>query len=166
VGKWVLDSVVNAEIEQVETEVASSTSDSDEEDDAITDELTEEEVISEAQQFVLDFRAAYEKALNQRDFSLIDPFLLTDSVAYKELVEFVGELKNESYTYDFTHNETTDGMVHDYGDILIDTYEVFDFTNRQGKLTHYEREKTYYLELDDDGDFKIYSILIRDTIRE
>ena len=150
------------ELELVETEVSSSTKDSHEDDES----FTETEMTEIAQQHVLDFRDAYEDALNNRDFSLIYPFLLTDSVAYKELVEFVGDLKNENYTYDFTHNETTDWVVHPNGDIAIDTYEVFDFINHKGNSTHYKRDKTYLLTQDDSGNYKIYNIAIGDTIRE
>jgi membrane-associated protein TcaA len=149
------------EIEQVEAEVVSIID--SQEDNKI---VKEDEMTAIAQQHVLNFRDAYEDALNKRDFSLIDPFLLTDSVAYKELVEFVGDLKNENYTYDFTHNETTDWMVHPNGDLAIDTYEVFDFINDKGHLTHYQREKTYLLTQDDNGNYKIYNIAIGDTIRE
>jgi len=144
------------EMEEVETEVASS---SDE-------ELTETEIVENAERLVLDFRNDYEKTLNNRDFSLVDHYLLTDSVAYKELVEFVGDLKNENYTYDFTHNEATDWEVYPHGDIAIDTYEVFDFTNHKGQLTNYKREKSYLLMLDENGEYKIYNIAISDTVRE
>ena len=44
--------------------------------------------------------------------------------------------------------------VYPNGDVGIDTYEVFDFINHKGDLTHYKREKTYNLRLDYDGDLK------------
>ncbi|QUW21332.1 zinc-ribbon domain-containing protein [Sporosarcina sp. Marseille-Q4063] len=150
------------EVEQVEEEIASSTIDFQEDEE----ELTEAEIAKAAGQHVLSFRDAYESALNKRDFSLIAPFLLTDSVAYWELVGFVRDLKNENYTYEFTHNETTDWLIHPDGDVAIDTYEVFDFINHKGNLTHYKREKTYSLTQDADGNYKIYNIAIGDTIRE
>ena len=84
----------------------------------------------------------------------------------KELVNFVGDLKIENYTYYFTHNETTDWIILPNRDIGIDTYEVFDFINHKGDLTHYKREKTYLLTQDNDGNYKIYNIAIGDTILE
>ena len=152
------------EIKQVEKEVASSND--SEEDDATKEELTEDKIAEENKQFVLDFRSAYEDALNTRDFSLVIPFLLEEGTAYKELEEFIGDLKNENYKYDFIQNETAGWEVNLDGGMKINTYEVFDFINHKGHLTHYKREKTYYLILDSNGDYKIDSISIRDTVRK
>jgi len=161
------------EIKKVEKEVASSTDSEEvassidlEEDDATKKALTENEITEENKQFVLDFRSAYEDALNTRDFSLVTPFLLEEGTAYEELEEFVGDMKNENYKYNFTHNETAGWEVNPDGGMEIDTYEVFDFINDKGHLTHYKRDKTYYLILDSNGDYKIDSILIRDTVRK
>ena len=126
----------------------------------------EGEIIEEVERLVLDFRSAYEDALNERDFSLVAPFLEKGSLAYEELAEYVGDLKNENYQYDFTHNETTKTEVTSDRSAVVDSYEVFDFTNHKGHVTNYKREKTYYIIFDRNEEFKITNIEIGDTTRE
>ena len=118
------------------------------------------------QQLVKDFRSAYEVALNNKDFSLIVPFLLEGSSAYKELKEYMDGLKNGNYTYDFILNDTVSWVSTSIDSVEIESYEEFDFTNQKGQLTHYKRSKIYHLIQDENHKYKIQAISIRDTVRE
>ena len=85
-------------------------------------------------------------------------------MAYKEIVEFIGDLGNDFYHYDFTLNEVT-GTEATEKEALVSTYEEFTFTNHKEEVTHYERDKKYTILLNDDGEFKIHKIKIEDTKR-
>lgn len=136
--------------------VASSTTKSNEEDSFDESEA--------AQNHVLDFRMAYEEALNSRDYSIVAPFLLKQSAADKELKKYIGDLQDKGYSYEFTENTVTD--IEDLGDhtFTVSTNEVFIFTNHLNEQTHYDREKTYTIIKKEDG-FKIKKISIKDTDR-
>ena len=138
----------------------------DREEGKVATEDKEEEVRKAAEKFVSSFRSAYEKALNTRDFSLIAPYLKEGSVAYEEFVDFIGDLKDQSYRYDFIKNDMIDTVIISGELIEVDTYEEFNFTNHLGEVTHYKREKTYDLLMSGSDEFEIYSIKISDTIRE
>ena len=118
----------------------------------------------ELEQFVLDFRESYRQSLTNKDFGLVSPYLTTDSVAYKELVDFIGDLGDDYYYYDFTINEVTGTEVTEK-EAFVSTYEEFTFTNHKGEDTHYERDKKYSIQLNDDGEFEIHKINIEDTKR-
>ena len=139
-------------------------------DDAVmasTTEKFDEDSFDEseaAQNHVLDFRLAYEEALNTRDYSIIAPFLLKQSAADKELKKYIGDLQDKGYSYEFTDNTVTD--IKDMGDntFTVSTNEIFIFTNHLNEQTHYDREKTYTVIKNEDG-FKIKKISIKDTDR-
>ena len=113
---------------------------------------------------MLDFRLAYEEALNSRDYSIVAPFLLKQSPADKELKKYIGDLQDKGYSYEFTDNTITD--IEDMGDntFTVSTNEIFIFTNHLNEQTHYDREKTYTVIKNEDG-FKITKISIKDTDR-
>lgn len=114
--------------------------------------------------FVLGFRDSYSQALTEQNFGLISPYLAPDSVAYKELVDFIGDLGDDYYHYDFTLNEVTETEVFE-NEAFVSMYEEFTFTNHKDDVTHYERDKKYNILLSDDGDFRIHNIDIIDTKR-
>ncbi|WP_273831898.1 TcaA NTF2-like domain-containing protein [Guptibacillus sedimenti] len=136
--------------------VASTTTKSNDEDS-----IDESEAV---QSHVLDFRVAYEEALNSRDYSIVAPFLLKQSAADKELKKYIGDLQDKGYSYEFTDNTVTN--IEDLGDntFTVSTNEVFIFTNHLNEQTHYDREKTYTIIKHVDG-FKIKKISIKDTDR-
>lgn len=139
-------------------------------EDYSSSEVIEEEMIYEVTyeqlyQHVIDFRNAYLYALNNRDFTSIEPYLATNSSAYIELEEYIENLSG-SYYFDFYENnpysvENTNGNYYD-----VTAYESFDFTDSEGTVTYYEREKIYTIEAIGIGDFEIESISILNTIRE
>ncbi|WP_377887527.1 zinc-ribbon domain-containing protein [Alkalihalobacillus sp. R86527] len=117
-----------------------------------------------AEDHVLNFRQAYENALNSRDYSIISPFLLSKSPADKELKKYIGDLQDKGYSYEFTDNTVT--ATEDLGEGMysVSTNEIFVFTNHLNEQIHYDREKTYYLSKEEDG-LKITKIVIKDTDR-
>ena len=132
----------------------------------VIDEQTGNEVGVITQQLVKDFRSAYEVALNNNDFSLIKPFLLEGSSAYKELKEYMAGLKNGNYIYDFILTDTVSWKSTSSNTVEVESYEEFNFTNQKGQRTHYKRSKVYQLIQNENRDYKIQAISIRDTVRE
>ncbi|WP_079478066.1 TcaA NTF2-like domain-containing protein [Halobacillus salinus] len=116
------------------------------------------------EQHVLDFRNAYEKALNTIDYGKIAPYLLEGSQAEEDLSEYIGDLEDEGYNYDFTDNRIL--SVESIGDdaYLVRTNEKFIFTNHRNDETFYDREKDYYVRKLSDS-YKIYQIDISETDR-
>lgn len=110
------------------------------------------------------FRAAYESALNLRDYYEIEGFMVKGSEADLELRDYIGKLKNENYTYEFTNNIILDVKEVKDGIYEVTTEEHFIFTNHEGKQTEYEREKVYTL-IKLDGVYQIETIEINDTNR-
>jgi hypothetical protein len=115
--------------------------------------------------FYLEYRQAYENALNAKNFSLAENYLLEGSVAYDELVEFVGDIGNDYYLYEFNKDEIINYEVNPTSAKLF-TYEEFDFTNHEGVITNYKRNKEYDIVLHDDGYLKITNIKITETVRD
>lgn len=118
----------------------------------------------DVQQHVLDFRTAYEAALNAIDYGKIAPYLLNGSQAEEDLSEYIGDLKNEGFYYDFTNNQILSAESTGDSTYRIRTREQFIFTNHQGDETFYDREKTYLVR-ESEGALKIYQIEISDTDR-
>ncbi|GGN52108.1 TcaA NTF2-like domain-containing protein [Oceanobacillus indicireducens] len=118
------------------------------EDDAPDSETTTSDSDVDADSLgdmVLDFRDAYESSLNNKDFSLIAPFLDKGSTAYAELEEYVGDLKDTAYHYDFISNEIVNVEELAGNEILVTTNEVFTFTNHLDEQIDYDRTKEYVL---------------------
>lgn len=147
-----------AKEEKVEEESAEVVQEEKEEADA---KVTEEEL----EAFIADFRSAYEISLNGKDFSVIDGYLKEGSIARKELVEFIGDIGNDYYLYEFWIDEAVGVEILD-GKAFVTTYEEFDFTNHLGEVTNYKRSKKYEVHIADSGDLKIVSIDIIDTVRD
>ena len=114
--------------------------------------------------FVLEFRDDYELALHNKDFDYIRDYLAPGSLAYEELVEFIGDIGNDYYDYDFFLNEVvkTDLTVDE---AYVTTYEEFYFTNHNFDTVFYQREKQYDVRLNEFGEFEIHKIHILDTKR-
>lgn len=115
--------------------------------------------------FIVDFRSAYETALNQKDFSYIDGFLKEGSIAREELVDFIAEIGDDYYLYEFLLDEAVDIEILD-DKAYVTTYEEFDFTNHLDVVTNYTRSKKYEIQLDGDGTPQISRIDIMDTVRD
>ena len=148
---------LNFEFEVEEDAVVASTTDKPEDEKVMEDSESVEA-------HVLNFRLAYEEALNSKDYSIIAPFLLKQSSADKELKKYIGDLEDKGYSYEFTENKITD--TEDMGEnrFTVSTNEIFIFTNHLNEQIHYDREKTYTVIKNEDG-FKITEINIKDTDR-
>ena len=120
--------------------------------------------IKEDEQLVLDYREFYRQSLTDKDFGLLSPYLSSDSAAQKKLVDFIGNLGDDYYHYNFILNEVTGTEVME-DEAFVSTYEEFTFTNHKDEVTHYERDKKYSIQLNDDGEFEIHKINIEDTKR-
>ncbi|TLS38596.1 TcaA NTF2-like domain-containing protein [Pseudalkalibacillus caeni] len=118
----------------------------------------------DVEQKVLDFRDAYENALNQHNFDLIADYMAPGSFAEEELMEYIKENDGKSYTYDFVENEITETRKVNETTYEISTFEKFIFTNHLGEKTDYEKDKVYTLIKTDSG-FKIKFINIKNTDR-
>lgn len=114
---------------------------------------------------VLSFRDAYEKALNSKDFSLIKDFMKKDSDADKGLKEYIRDLKDTDYNYEFTSNKVLDVEEIDDKTVKVTTNEKFIFTNHKDEQTDYDREKTYTMKLVDE-EYKISKIDYVETNRD
>ena len=179
---WMLDVVPTATFEGSGTVHESDSSAAEEEEtekedesEEETEEATEEEVAAaetegavteeQLEQFIADFRAAYETALNEKDFSRIDAFLKADSIARQELVDFIADTGSEAYVYEFLVDEAV-GVEILEDKAFVETNEEFDFTNHLDEVTNYKRNKKYEVHGVESGELKIAGIDIMDTTRE
>lgn len=126
---------------------------------------TEEVDTNDVEEIVLDFRNAYEASLNNKDFSEIESYLETGSAVYDELEEYIGDLEDNAYHYDFTANEVLDVEEVDSENFIVTTNEIFTFTNHLDEQIDYDRTKEYSLVKSSDG-FKITAIDYVETNRD
>ncbi|MEV9640587.1 hypothetical protein ABZ756_07795 [Mammaliicoccus sciuri] len=96
--------------------------------------------------FYQDYRENYSVALNTIDFWQVEPFLSPDGSAYGEMEEYLEDIKEYGSQFDFYENRVLDYYVQN-GLLYIETYEAFDLTDRYGKTTAHERDKTYKVTL-------------------
>ncbi len=109
--------------------------------------------------FIVNFRASYEVALQYEDFSFIQDFLLYDSEAYYELADYLDEITGKGMAFNFTSNQVTN--IDSQSDrAIVSTFETFDFMNAAGEWSVYERIKDYTVVTDEYGNYKIAYIEI------
>ncbi|GAA0435020.1 zinc ribbon domain-containing protein [Lentibacillus halophilus] len=119
----------------------------------------------DAGDIVLNFRDAYENALNAKNYSAIESYVLSGSKAEDDLQEYIGDLKDKDYDYDFTSNEVVKVNEADDNTVHVTTNEQFTFTNHRDEQTDYDRTKTYTMEPDGDQ-YKISEITYNETERD
>lgn len=120
-----------------------------------------------ASDHVLNFRKAYEQALNAKDYSLIASFVEPGSAAEKELKKFINDLDDMEFHYEFTDNQIIGTEMVDDEAYKVTTIEEFTYTHYEKgeeELTVYVREKIYHVKATDDG-YKITKIEYRGTDR-
>lgn len=116
----------------------------------------------EVGQFVLDFRDAYENAVNYADYSEIEWYLKPDSHAAKELKGFIKDMGKGNYYYEFEENTVVDVVKKDDKTFEVETNEIFTFIDENNDVYGYDREKVYIVEIIDGG-FQISKIDYTDT---
>lgn len=119
----------------------------------------------EVGQYILDFRSAYENAVNYVDYSYIADYLKKGSAAEKGLKQFVKDMKSGSYYYNFTENEVTKVKKDGKNKFSVTTNEKFEFIDDDGKMYDYDRVKVYHVEVVDD-EYQIVKIDYKDTNKE
>ncbi|MGM8215841.1 TcaA NTF2-like domain-containing protein [Bacillaceae bacterium W0354] len=129
----------------------------------LVDEKEETTSVS-PEEHVLAFREAYEQALNERDYSLIEPYMLKDSEADLELMDYILNLEDSNYEYDFISNDVIDVRHVEDNIYEVMTNEIFVFINHLNEVTNYDRIKIYTLLLEEQQ-YKISKIEIVETIR-
>lgn len=118
----------------------------------------------EVGQYVLEFRNAYEAAVNHADYDEVKKFSKSGSEAEKELKKFIGDMDDGSYDYDFKDNKIVD-IEKDDKTYVVQTNETFDFIDDDGEKYHYDRVKSYDVE-ESDGEYFIKEIHYDDTEKE
>lgn len=109
-----------------------------------------------------DYRYAYQEALNDENFSYIENFLYGSGEAYTQLRDFIWDIEEYYYSYNFLTNEVLGGEVID-DKVYLNVYEVFNYTGEDGETTRYERWKEYILIEVTPNQFQIFKININDT---
>lgn len=122
----------------------------------------EEEEQFEVAAFILDFRDAYEDAVNYTDYSYIELYMKQGSEEEEDLIEFVNDMKKADYYYDFKDNTVTSVQKKDKQNFEAKTNEQFRFYDADGIVYDYDRVKTYYVEVIDD-EYKIKEVKYNDT---
>src|SRR5690625_4066589 len=120
------------------------------------------DVEAEVGQFILDFRNAYEDAVNYADFFEIENYLKPDSHAEKELKKFIKDMEDGYYYYEFYENIILNVEKKDKKTYHVKTNELFMFRDDDGKEYDYDREKMYIVEIIDEQ-FLISKIEYTDT---
>lgn len=139
-------------------------------------ELTNEEAVHENSgqlgelgqylaSIVVNFRNDYETALNNKDFSLIADYLLTDSIVFRELRDYIAALKDSTYQFDFKENNVWSVVSMEDGSYIVTTNEKFTFTNHLDQEIDYERMKEYIL-IESGETYRIMEINYVETKRE
>lgn len=139
---------------------------------AVVEEKENEEEVEETayfddesiNDFIWDFRYAYESALNSKSYSEVASYLQPGSTALKEIDEFIGDLGDQYFLYQFYTDDVLDYTV-DGKTAYVTTYEEFDFTNHLYETINYKRNKVYEIVVGKDDMYEIVSIEILDTQR-
>lgn len=116
----------------------------------------------EVAQFILEFRSAYEDAVNYVDYDYISSYLKKDSAAAKELRQFVKDMDDGYYHYNFTENTVLNVKEEKKNKYTVKTNEKFEFRDDDFTWYDYDREKIYHVELIDDQ-LQLTKIEYKDT---
>ncbi|MFC7063145.1 TcaA NTF2-like domain-containing protein [Halobacillus seohaensis] len=128
-----------------------------EEEQEESEEATDEDLAAGAEAHVLDFRYMYEDALNNRDYSIVSFYMETGSDADEELGEYVGNLEDKGFEFEFTEDEILSSEQADEDTVIVTANEKFIFTNHEWDQSHHDRVMEYTVINTEDG-FKITKI--------
>lgn len=126
------------------------------------DAAESEDADYEVAEFILDFRSAYEYAVNYADYTEIADYMKAGSEEEEDLQKFIKDMGKANYYYEF--EETTVTKVANKGDkkFEVGTSEQFTFHDEDGSVYEYDRDKVYFIESVDDT-FEVYNIDYQDT---
>lgn len=124
------------------------------------EEVNEEDY--DVAEFVLDFRTAYENAVNYAEYDEIATFMKSGSQEEKDLKKFIKDMGDATYYYDFEDNMITNVEKTDDKHFEVETNEQFVFYDEDGIIYEYDRDKIYFIELIDEA-YKIHKIDYKDT---
>ncbi len=97
-----------------------------------------------------NFRADYNNAINDTDFSYVRDYFVNDSELFKNYEKYVVDHeKIEGFDYHFISNQVTKTEPLSSNSLVLETYEVFVFTSEADGTWHYEKAKRYTIELID-----------------
>lgn len=113
-------------------------------------------------EFLLEFREAYEYAVNYSDYDEIHHFMKKGSDEEKDLKKFIKDMGAANYYYEFGDNTVTNVDKKDDHNFQVKTNETFTFYDEDGLIYDYDRDKVYFIELID-GEYKIHKIDYKDT---
>ena len=115
-------------------------------------ELFREEYEQDARDLFYDFRSDYLDAVNYADFSYVERYFADGSALKKDYQKFIidHDSFDYSYDYDFLSNDILDFKVVDEQTFTLTTYEIFNFYTSTEENWHYEREKLYTIQLQND----------------
>ncbi|WP_125553937.1 TcaA NTF2-like domain-containing protein [Salibacterium salarium] len=122
--------------------------------------------MDEVGDMVMDFREAYQGAVESGMFRHAAPYVKENSEAHEGLTEYISDVASEDYDFNFTSDEVTGVEQVDGSEYQVDTREQFHFTNNQGDTTSYDREKRYHISLNEHDQPEIYKIDYLDTNRD
>lgn len=142
-----------AEEEVIEETEAPMDSEEEQEDETIV--YLDEGAIS---LFVSNYRANYELALANEDFSYVSGMLLDDSEIYSGISNYIEEISGQGMLFEFIDQTILSVELLDQS-ALVHTYESFDFMNAAGEWNFEERNKTYTVVVDEFGDYWISDIV-------
>ena len=116
-------------------------------------QITDEDIFY----FIQDFRDQYEDAIDYDDYSYIAPYIAAGSSAESELYAFLEELSSTQEYYEFIDTSVIDIVYNDYS-VEVYTYETMNFITEQGTSKYLEKNKSYTLVNDENGDYLIKKI--------
>lgn len=122
------------------------------------DEYMYDTIYEELNYYLNDFRAMYQVALDTKDFSHIESYLAPNSSAYDEFSSYIHSIRNEPIEYTFLYNVVTDYSINDPEGFQIWSYESYILFDKYGNAKEIEKEKHYWLLVDDYGDLVITDV--------
>ncbi len=101
----------------------------------------------DAEDLFYNFRSDYQYAVNTADFSYVEDYFNDGSKLKKDYEKFVVDHeKFDYYYYDFISNEVMDIQPLSANSLILDSFEIFEYTSDEDGTWQYEREKRYTIE--------------------
>ncbi|GLI82616.1 hypothetical protein ANABIO32_03030 [Rossellomorea marisflavi] len=101
---------------------------------------------ADIKEFVLWFRSDYMNALNEEDFAGVSDYFEEGTQEYQDTRKYFEDIQGKGYYFDFLSNEVSSIQPLGENNYLVQTSEVFLFTDREGITTRHEKVKEYRLK--------------------